>query len=604
MSVNSLHENPAVTNEEWKKPNDLMRKIKIKRKRNNSSRAMSVSQPLGNAKMPGDKIQKPRINPFAKRRSCSETESAEKRRILSLSENPMTNDCKIASSLSDIYDDCTSRLAVDVGKLSPEENKELSNNDLAFVYLNEDSIQGIFLENLPKTEPEKNIGKEKVPPDWSIKTKARFLSPSTFAWCARMKGSEEAQVVRSSSTLQLEKVENCSQTDFRVELGKNLVYWQHPSIPWFNLFPRFGAECKIVPHTTGEAVTEDRIKSSLYDSWAAAFRSVYQLLRQDLCPYFYVCSQMYTALFRSSAVSANGVNCILTPTSLGFRNSLKAEGISFTMPLKQSENLNGEAFSEQIIADEITKMQSTNDKSPSQLKSLESLDKENMDECAKSKETSIKDGIIEEEEAEELSWKKISDGLNLRQCREIATATQSDGLPRTAVLVCGSNNTQLLFNYLLNCRSSIANSGPQAGVPPTILSPHAFMGSTMKKLDYKAGIARTTADAPRHVAPNAMKHNFSLDVSGPLLPHHVFGIMSLLNSSQSGGEYSTALSTRAYTIPFNANSTAEKDVIGDDITTNYDCGLSKKCTDWLRSSDSCVTMRQISANGCKYTWAS
>ena len=30
------------------------------------------------------------------------------------------------------------------------------------------------------------------------------------------------------------------------------------------------------------------------------------------------------------------VSCLLTPTSLGFRNALEAEGIEFTMPLQKS----------------------------------------------------------------------------------------------------------------------------------------------------------------------------------------------------------------------------------------------------------------------------
>jgi hypothetical protein len=37
-----------------------------------------------------------------------------------------------------------------------------------------------------------------------------------------------------------------------------------------------------------------------------------------------------------------------------------------------------------------------------------------------------------------------------------------------------------LFNFLLNCRSCVATSGPQAGVPPTILSPTTFKGATLK----------------------------------------------------------------------------------------------------------------------------
>ena len=41
-------------------------------------------------------------------------------------------------------------------------------------------------------------------------------------------------------------------------------------------------------------------------------------------------------------------------------------------------------------------------------------------------------------------------------------------------------DTCALFNFLLNCRTCIANTGPQAGIPPTILAPIAFKGATLK----------------------------------------------------------------------------------------------------------------------------
>ena len=43
-------------------------------------------------------------------------------------------------------------------------------------------------------------------------------------------------------------------------------------------------------------------------------------------------------------------------------------------------------------------------------------------------------------------------------------------------------DTQALFNFLLNCRSCVAPTGTQAGVPPTILAPTAFHGATLKPL--------------------------------------------------------------------------------------------------------------------------
>ena len=56
-------------------------------------------------------------------------------------------------------------------------------------------------------------------------------------------------------------------SNHRVELGKNLMYWQHPYIPWFSLFPRFGSECGLVTASGDEPSLSEDAKSNLYDSW-------------------------------------------------------------------------------------------------------------------------------------------------------------------------------------------------------------------------------------------------------------------------------------------------------------------------------------------------
>lgn len=56
-----------------------------------------------------------------------------------------------------------------------------------------------------------------------------------------------------------------------------------------------------------------------------------------------------------------------------------------------------------------------------------------------------------------------------------------DHRPESVVLVKGTN-TFTLLNFLINCKSLVASAGPQAGIPPTLLSPVAFRGATMQTL--------------------------------------------------------------------------------------------------------------------------
>lgn len=64
-----------------------------------------------------------------------------------------------------------------------------------------------------------------------------------------------------------------------------------------------------------------------------------------------------------------------------------------------------------------------------------------------------------------------------------------DHRPESLVLVRGSN-TFTLLNFLISCRSLVAAAGPQAGLPPTLLSPVAFRGGTMQTLKVRGGQGR------------------------------------------------------------------------------------------------------------------
>lgn len=56
-----------------------------------------------------------------------------------------------------------------------------------------------------------------------------------------------------------------------------------------------------------------------------------------------------------------------------------------------------------------------------------------------------------------------------------------DRTPESLIYVEGVE-AQALFNFLMNCKSSTATTGPLAGVPPTLLAPVAFHGATLKPL--------------------------------------------------------------------------------------------------------------------------
>lgn len=74
-----------------------------------------------------------------------------------------------------------------------------------------------------------------------------------------------------------------------------------------------------------------------------------------------------------------------------------------------------------------------------------------------------------------LPWWMFSLMLTLRQREGFRVI---DNRPESLIYVQGGD-VQALFNFLLNCRSCVASSGPQAGVPPTIISPSPFTGASI-----------------------------------------------------------------------------------------------------------------------------
>lgn len=69
------------------------------------------------------------------------------------------------------------------------------------------------------------------------------------------------------------------------------------------------------------------IRDALYREWCDSFRSLFHLLRARQCPYFYVCTNNFTVLFRAAGICGlSEMHALLTPTTRGFRQALKQEG--------------------------------------------------------------------------------------------------------------------------------------------------------------------------------------------------------------------------------------------------------------------------------------
>ncbi|XP_016422166.1 protein downstream neighbor of son homolog isoform X2 [Sinocyclocheilus rhinocerous] len=459
------------------------------------------------------------------------------------------------------------------------------------VSLSEDA--GLFEEDL--FEPERSAavlkGPEAVcdvapaevclefPTDWSLKTRLLFTSPQSFSWAEHLKAQEEAQGLGSHcraefSSLPAHIQEPRGCVELRCGFHQCLQYWQHPSLPWLSLFPRIGAERKF----SGKCVPwaqDTALQQSLMSDWSVSLTSLYSLLKARLCPYFYLCSYQFTVLFRAAGLSgAKGLSALLSPTTRGLREAMKAEGIEFSLPLLEETRKSRER-SETEGEESVSSEHSENEE-------------EDDDDGGFSwlKEMGVQDKI------------KKPDAISIKLRKE-HREVRLDHRPESVVLVEGSN-TFTLLNFLINCKSLVAGAGSQAGLPPTLLAPTAFRGATLHTLKARAVNVKTRVRM-------GYQDVCSLEVTGPIMPHTLHALTQLLKPAQKG-EFSVGLYTHEPTAVLNVplSQTSEPQQLESVVQDLGRCGLQQSSIQQLATPSMLgkSALRQLHMRDYSYSWKS
>ena len=343
-------------------------------------------------------------------------------------------------------------------------------------------------------EDSETKGQTMLPLDWSIKTSFKLSSTGSFKWCTTLKPSEEAKCTASMVGSASIGGEFSDKEKMRCALS----YWCHPNIPWLKLFPRdrpsvSKSECTLLKQ---EAL------AALSNKWSAAFESLFGLLKAGHCPYFYLCSHQTTVFFRRED---DKTIADMVPTTYGVRTTLKQEDIDFTMPLAQD------------------------------LMETESAEQENLDD---NEETGDAREFLDSLGIDSQRYSELDPSMVKIRA---ASRMKLDHSVRSLVRVKGSH-VNGLFNYLLNNRSLTPTVGELTGVPPTLLSPSVFVGGSIQHNHVKCGISQARQ------GDGSMANGHFLHLTGPLLPHAVQAVNSILSSSQAGytGKFETLQNSSAY----------------------------------------------------------
>lgn len=428
-------------------------------------------------------------------------------------------------------------------------------------------------------------GEKYIPMDWTLKTKMRFMSPKPFPWNCKLKTSEEASGTTGFvRCLDISEQDSTLDTSPNARLHRCCLIWQHPSLPWLELFPRSAGKVSANLTSNTTIVNNIAIKEALYKEWSESFRSLFHLLRARQCPYFYVCANNFTVLFRAAGICGiSEAHALLTPTTRGFRESLKQEEIEYTMPLKKDSKRRSDTIDSGCDTVDSTLSNASN-----------FTENENPDD----EEDQTQDEWLESLGVENSEIRKI----NNSQARiTLEKQIEIDNMKQSLIFVKGVD-AQALFNFLINCKSAITTSGPLAGVPPTLLSPVAFHGATLKPIKVKESIVRV--DKERY---------FSLELKGPLLPHVLPSLCFLMKSSQLE-QYSASCAQLGSTTSFSAmkqkfEQTESKNVPIPEYVFGKenlsDCGFNSELLKHFCSPDPAYVqiIENIKFSNNLYTWS-
>ncbi|NXK80763.1 DONS protein, partial [Amazona guildingii] len=435
--------------------------------------------------------------------------------------------------------------------------------------------------------------KDEFPADWSIKTRLLFMSSQPFTWTEHLKAQEEAQGFAQhcravETNLPQSLQEPKLSTELRCAFQQSLIYWLHPSLPWLQLFPRIGADRKIVGKASPWSQDED-LQQVLMSDWSVSFTSLYNLLKAKLCPYFYVCTYQFTVLFRAAGLAGSDViTAVISPTTRGLREAMRNEGIEFSLPLVEESKSRKQKNSEVNLETEGANSLEVGNSMEGEEEPAPSDDDDDDDD----------DGFSWLEEMGVQDKVKKPDAISMK-LRKDNHEVQMDHKPQSLALVKGTN-TFTLLNFLINCKSLVAVAGPQAGLPPTLLSPVAFRGGTMQTLKARSINAKARVRL-------AYENIFSLEIVGPVMPHSLHALTMLLKAAQRGA-FSGVFYTHEPTAVFNtdlggAHPALNEETVHKDLPTS---GLHPKTLDQLSQPPTLKksSIRFLEMKDYAYTWKS
>ncbi|XP_055608142.1 protein downstream neighbor of son homolog [Uranotaenia lowii] len=569
---------------QWKRPDEILRLQRLKQKQKALQARLqrpSSTDSRTTFSTPGESGQDPfagsqkRKNPFSR----NDDSTAKKQKQL---EADLVND----ESIFELLSKSTPKevLAID----APVPAKPLEPR------FHIDPQQQLIVSPMPEvsTEPLPKPSKY-LPIDWSIKSRMRLLCKTSIPGNNLRTNQEASGLTSFVRCIGIKDSSAGLDISPGARFYQSTLYWQHPHLPWLTLFPRNSK------NNNGIVLGEPE-RAALAKEWAISFRNLFQLVRARQCPYFYVCANSFTVLFRAAGIGGRvETHALLTPTSRGMRAALRQEDIEFSLPLKKSQdqkqdlNRSGESG----ICVNNGSFSNSSEEQSTNTQIDEDPDRDDEDDDDMEEEKWLESLGVAAEEIKKINYNQAKK-LQNRECDE-------DYSDQSTVLIEGVE-CQAFFNFLLNAKSTTTKVGRLAGVPPTLLAPVSFVGASLRTLTTRSSKIRMEGE-----------DYHSTELQGVILPHVLPYLCGLLTETKDN--FSSTLASVPSTTAFcrvsqklidDADKENAATAIGDQVLWKEnlsDSGLSEHILETMcrASKDSVKDLERMVYNKDSggYTWS-
>ncbi|KAG6770291.1 hypothetical protein POTOM_025968 [Populus tomentosa] len=364
---------------------------------------------------------------------------AAKRRQLSCPENSVASDEVSKDGVvqpRQTIENCSQSIFRSVAQLSSSGEKS---SGLAFVDMDK-ALKGLVAHETPYTSglnaasekagnhsgnfcSECNIAGLKAPLDFTLKTRMRVASSCSVNRIHRSIMSSTYNGMPQLAFQFGDSQDNRSSGQAlasQILSSKALHSW---------VYPQSTLPAAIISVLTSSATEGDFIRKRQL-AWEDSFRSLYYMLRKNICNIFYVCTSQFVVMFTNSdgpGRTAHLCNAYISQSTRGLRSLLREHDICFSMPLCHSKV-------EQVTTEDLVE--------------LSEIEKQ-----------------------------------NLGQTRRLSSLSDVDNSPQSLLAFCGNKNVHGLYDFLLNYRSSLTFlSGVDV---PVLYSPVPFQNAALSAPEIK-----------------------------------------------------------------------------------------------------------------------